>query len=168
MTAGTLTVTPGKIDKQLVQPMAGELRDFLASLPAGVGKVPLFPSLHGRITGRNGGLSNEFGRLMQRAEIVAPVGREKKGPWPAGAHEEFSQPAAHVRFVARERRRFRRRAKSTRWPRHRRSARALHALGVYEADGSARQAVGDWRLAMTAIADSSFIHPPVLKLAFLQ
>jgi hypothetical protein len=29
--------------------------------------------------GRNGGLSNEFGRLMQRVEIVAPVGREKKG-----------------------------------------------------------------------------------------
>ena len=42
MTAGTLTVTPGKTDKPLVQPMAGELRGFLASLPVGVGKAPLF------------------------------------------------------------------------------------------------------------------------------
>jgi hypothetical protein len=58
--------------------MAGELRGFLASLPVGVGKAPLFPSLHGRITGRNGGLSNEFGRLMQRAEIIAPVGVARK------------------------------------------------------------------------------------------
>jgi integrase len=79
MAAGTLTVTPEKTDKPLLLPMAGELREFLASLPAGVGKAPLFPTLHGRITGRNGGLSNEFGRLMQRAEVSVPVGREKRG-----------------------------------------------------------------------------------------
>lgn len=76
---GTLTATPNKTDKQIVQPMAGELRDFLASLPTGVGKAPLFPTLFGRVTGRHGGLSNEFARLMQRAEVVAPMGREKKG-----------------------------------------------------------------------------------------
>lgn len=79
MTASTLTVTPEKTDKLLKQPMAGELRAFLASLPGAIGKVPLFPTLHGRITGRHGGLSNEFGRLMQRAEVVAPMGREKRG-----------------------------------------------------------------------------------------
>lgn len=74
-----LTVTPDKTDKPLTQPLADELRDYLASLPPGVGKRPLFASLHGRITGRNGGLSNEFGRLMARAEVAVPVGREKKG-----------------------------------------------------------------------------------------
>jgi integrase len=79
MAAGTLTVTPEKTDKPLIQPMAGELRAFLAGLPAGVGNAPLFPALHGRITGRNGGLSNEFGRLMKRAGVIAPVGREKMG-----------------------------------------------------------------------------------------
>jgi integrase len=79
MTASTLAVTPEKTDKPIVQPIAGELRAFLASLPAAVGKAPLFPTLHGRITGSNGGLSNEFGRLMQRAEVIAPMGREKKG-----------------------------------------------------------------------------------------
>jgi integrase len=82
LTAGTLTVTPNKTDKQIVQPMAGELRDFLTSRAAGVGKAPLFPTLAGRITGSNGanaGLSNEFARLMSRAEVVAPMGREKKG-----------------------------------------------------------------------------------------
>jgi len=82
LTAGTLTVTPNKTDKQIVQPMAGELRDYLTSRPAGVGKAPLFPTLAGRITGSNGanaGLSNEFARLMSRAEVVAPMGRVKKG-----------------------------------------------------------------------------------------
>ena len=79
MSASTVTVTPEKTDKPLVQPMASELRAFLASLPAGVGNAALFPTLHGRITGRNGGLSNEFGRLMARAEVIAPMGREKKG-----------------------------------------------------------------------------------------
>jgi len=35
--------------------MAGELREFLASLPAGVGKAPVIPTLHVRITGRTAG-----------------------------------------------------------------------------------------------------------------
>lgn len=79
METRTLAVTPEKTDKPLVQPMAHELHEFLAALPNGIGKAPLFPTLNGRITGRNGGLSNEFARLMKRAEVVAPVGREKKG-----------------------------------------------------------------------------------------
>ena len=79
MDAGVVTVTPAKTDKPIRQPMAAELREYLATQPAGVGKRPLFPALAGRITGREGGLSNEFGRLMERAEIVVPLGREKKG-----------------------------------------------------------------------------------------
>lgn len=77
--AGVLTVTPAKTDKPIRQPMATELRAYLTTLPSGLGKRPLFPTLCGRITGREGGLSNEFGRLMERAGIVVPRGREKRG-----------------------------------------------------------------------------------------
>jgi hypothetical protein len=116
MAAGTLTVAPEKTDKPLVQPMAGELRVFLASLSASVGNALLFPALHGRITGRNGGLSNEFGRLMKRAGVIAPVAREKQGRGPAGADEKFSQPAPYVCFPPRECRRFQRCAEGARRP----------------------------------------------------
>lgn len=79
LATGILTATPSKTDKPIKQPMAAELRDYLSTLPAGVGKRPVFPSLHGRITGSLGGLSNGFSRVMAQAGIVAPMGREKKG-----------------------------------------------------------------------------------------
>jgi integrase len=79
LATGILTATPAKTDKPIKQPMAAELRDYLSTLPAGVGKRPVFPTLHGRVTGSLGGLSNEFSRMMARAEVVAPMGREKKG-----------------------------------------------------------------------------------------
>ena len=40
---------------------------------------PLFPSLVGRSAGSAGGLSNEFKRLMESANIRIPLGRDKKG-----------------------------------------------------------------------------------------
>ncbi len=40
---------------------------------------PLFPSLIGRSAGSAGGLSNEFKRLMESADIRIPLGRDKKG-----------------------------------------------------------------------------------------
>lgn len=69
--------------------MAAELRYCLSTLTAGVGKRPVFPTLHGRITGSLGGLSTEFDRLMSRAEVIAPMAAKRKGV-PTGAHEEFS------------------------------------------------------------------------------
>lgn len=42
-------------------------------------KGPVFPSLAGRPTGSHTGLSNEFGRLMDRAGIQRVVGEERKG-----------------------------------------------------------------------------------------
>jgi integrase len=79
LATGILTATPAKTDKPIKQPMAAELRGYLSTLPAGVGKRPVFPTLHGRITGSLGGLSTEFSRLMARAGVIAPMGREKKG-----------------------------------------------------------------------------------------
>jgi integrase len=40
---------------------------------------PLFPSLYARGAGSHAGLSNEFGRLMERAGIGIPPGRQKAG-----------------------------------------------------------------------------------------
>lgn len=76
---GTVTVIPDKTDKLLTQPLAQELKEFFMTLSKGKSEDPILPSLHGRITGRNGGLSNEFGRLMQQAQIDVRKGREKKG-----------------------------------------------------------------------------------------
>lgn len=79
MAGQTLTIRPDKTDKPLAIYLADELHAHLATLERGVGKAPILPTLHNRITGRNGGLSNEFGRLMKNASIVATLGREKTG-----------------------------------------------------------------------------------------
>jgi len=59
--------------------MAGELRDFLASLPQGLARRRYFRRCMGGSRIATAGYRTSFGRLMQRAEIVAPVGREKRG-----------------------------------------------------------------------------------------
>ena len=89
MVAGTVTITPEKTGKPLVVPVAGELRAYLETLERGVGKAPVFPTLAGRITGRNGGLSNEFARLMKLAGVIAPAGAEKKGRGRQGRLKSF-------------------------------------------------------------------------------
>jgi integrase len=76
---GTVSVVPNKTGKRLLLKLADEVIEYLDGKSRGVGKAPLFPSLHGRITGSNGGLSNEFARLMQTAEITVGTGRKKKG-----------------------------------------------------------------------------------------
>ena len=76
---GTLDVTPAKTDKALLLPLSVELRDFLGGVDRGVGKAPVFPGLAGRVSGSNGGLSNEFARLMKRADVKGKAGREKVG-----------------------------------------------------------------------------------------
>jgi len=77
--AGTLDVTPSKTDKALELPLSGELREFLSAQERGVGKAPLFPSLAGRGVGSHAGLSNEFSRLMKRADVKGKAGRKKEG-----------------------------------------------------------------------------------------
>ena len=57
-------------------------RDIIAWLqtrPLGVGLSPLFPSLHGKKSGSYGGLSNAFNRLMESANVKAPLGTAKTG-----------------------------------------------------------------------------------------
>ena len=76
---GTMSMTPAKTGKTLKVALVPELLEYLRAQTPGVGKAPVFPTLDGRISGSNGGLSNEFARLMKKAVVVAPAGREKEG-----------------------------------------------------------------------------------------
>jgi len=78
-----ISFVPKKTKKTAAKPlliaMHPQLLDVLKKMPAGIGKAPLFPSLHGRASGSAGGLSNEFAAVMKRAGIVVPRGSEKAG-----------------------------------------------------------------------------------------
>lgn len=82
--------TRNKQAAPLILAMSPELVEHLSTLTPGVGKAPLFPSLHGRKPGSHGGLSNEFSRLMGRAGVMVRKGREKKG-----AGRQFNSKGFH-------------------------------------------------------------------------
>jgi integrase len=71
--------TANKQKDPLKRDISPELDAALTSLPVGVGKAPLLPTLYGKKPGSHGGLSNQFSRLMETAGIKPPLGREKKG-----------------------------------------------------------------------------------------
>ena len=57
-----------------------DLIKYFSELPAGdEPSQPLFPTLSGLPSGSHGGLSNRFGRLMQKARIDAELGDKKSG-----------------------------------------------------------------------------------------
>ena len=92
--SGTLTFAPGKTRNTRGEPltiaMHSELVTYLSGRARGVGKAPLFPTLHGRKAGSQGGLSNEFSRLMTRAGVVVRKGRKKEG-----AGRQFNSKGFH-------------------------------------------------------------------------
>lgn len=60
--------------------LAADLIEYLAALPTPMkSSQSVFPSLAGRLTGSNGGLSATFKRLMEKAGIDAAKGAEKEG-----------------------------------------------------------------------------------------
>ena len=79
----TLSIVASKTKAHAPKPktlaLHAELMEYLETLPRGIGAAPLFPSLHGRKAGSHGGLSNEFSRLMKKAQIAVPMGAEKTG-----------------------------------------------------------------------------------------
>ena len=81
--SSTMTFWPSKTEarspKALVVAMHDELVAVLRELPQGVGRAPLFPSLYGKKSGSNGGLSNQFAVLMERAGVVVKLGKVKTG-----------------------------------------------------------------------------------------
>jgi integrase len=80
---GTLSFIPKKTQKTAPKPlviaMHPQLAEILNALPAGIGKAPIFPTLHGRSSGSAGGLSNEFGALMKKTGILVARGSAKTG-----------------------------------------------------------------------------------------
>lgn len=82
LSSGVARVIPDKTERPISIALASELHTHLNGLKQGVGKAPIMPSLAGRATGSNGasaGLSNEFGRLMKRANVKGTFGKEKRG-----------------------------------------------------------------------------------------
>lgn len=67
-------------ERETVVVMAHDLRDYIKKLPVPMMKdAPLFPSLHGKQSGSAGGLSNMFGRLLDKAGIDREQGDAKEG-----------------------------------------------------------------------------------------
>ncbi|MFZ4778407.1 MAG: tyrosine-type recombinase/integrase [Terrimicrobiaceae bacterium] len=75
----TISFTPQKTKKKIVVAMHEELVTTLGKLTRGIGKAPLFPSLHGRKPGSSGGLSNQFAAIMKTTGVLATLGVEKEG-----------------------------------------------------------------------------------------
>ena len=59
--------------------MAQDVLRWLKEQEQGKPNDPLFPTLCNRVSGGHQGLSNEFGRIMAKAGIEIPLGREKRG-----------------------------------------------------------------------------------------
>ena len=67
-------------ERETVVVMSHDLRSYIKSLPVPMNKdEPLFPSLFGKQSGSTGGLSNMFGRLLEKAGIDREQGDAKKG-----------------------------------------------------------------------------------------
>jgi integrase len=79
----TLSFIPKKTQKTAPKPlviaMHPQLAEVLNALPPGIGKAPLFSTLHGRSSGSAGGLSNEFAALMKKAGVLVARGSAKTG-----------------------------------------------------------------------------------------
>jgi integrase len=70
----------GKTQQRIKLPMHEALHEFLLELPApDSGKAFLFPSLAGKRTGGESGLSMAFKRIMERARVRGEVVRERTG-----------------------------------------------------------------------------------------
>jgi integrase len=72
-----------KLHRNLEVALHSEAVKFLRKAEQGIGKAPVFPTLNGRRSGSGGanagGLSNEFGRLIDRAGIKNQLLRKGRG-----------------------------------------------------------------------------------------
>lgn len=77
--AGLLRLKTGKTGKQVTIPIAAELVAWLDEQPHGIGKAPVFPTLTGQAGPGRNGLSMQFKRIMEAADIRGRVTRHSKG-----------------------------------------------------------------------------------------
>jgi integrase len=76
---GTITVTTRKTRKDVILPIHPELSQWLRKQTRGIGRAPLFVSLYGKTGSGRGGLSSQFRRIMERANIHGRPLREATG-----------------------------------------------------------------------------------------
>ena len=67
--ASVIKVKPMKPGPTALHPFGAELAAWLLAQPRGISKAPIFPSLAGKGTGGNYGLSGRFKRIMEKAGI---------------------------------------------------------------------------------------------------
>ena len=77
--AGTLNVRARKTGTILMLPLHPEFEAWLKAQTRGIGNAPVFPELAGKGTGGRHGLSGRFKAIMERARIVAGIGRDGIG-----------------------------------------------------------------------------------------
>jgi integrase len=76
---GLLRLRTKKTGVHVTIPLHSDLLAWLAQQPCGVGKAPLFPSLHGTSGAGKSGLSSQFKRIMERAHIGGRILRAATG-----------------------------------------------------------------------------------------
>lgn len=86
---GSILIYEPKTEEEFEHALSLELLDFLKGLKV-ADKTPLFPKLYGRESGKAGGLSNEFGRILEKAGIEIPKGKKK-----TGKGRQFSKKSFH-------------------------------------------------------------------------
>lgn len=90
----TIRHTPKKTGRKKKDPallgMPPEVLAYVRSANHTKKNQYLFPSLGGKKTGSFGGLSNAFGRIMKRAQVVVPKGTTK-----SGSGRQFSKKGFH-------------------------------------------------------------------------
>ena len=105
MEEGLLRVTTGKTGAVVILPIHPDFAAWLSTRSErGIALASVFPELSGKRAGGTGGLSHQFGLLVEKAGIVAPdyTGRGERQD---GNEQEFSFLAAYLYIPAGEQRR---------------------------------------------------------------
>jgi integrase len=76
---GTITVTTRKTRKDVTVPVHPQFAAWLKRQTRGIGKAPVFPTLAGKNGSGRSGLSMQFRRIMERANIRGRLLREATG-----------------------------------------------------------------------------------------
>jgi len=76
MKTGVVKVATAKTDNDLSIPLHSSFVSWLKNQTRGIGKAPVFPSLHGRSIGGANGLSRAFKKLMDSAGVKGDVTRK--------------------------------------------------------------------------------------------
>ena len=78
--AGLLHVVTGKTGAVVVLPIHADVAEWLSTRQRGIGRASVFPQLSGKRVDGDNGLSNQFGRLVEKARITRRITpREGKG-----------------------------------------------------------------------------------------